>query len=142
MTKWSQMFWVVAAARCTFNHHNVQFAFMANFIIVGISSIPRHLAPAAPWLRRFVISHTQHQTEAAFTAWTQLQRFFTNSKLSQVLNKLDQRFPTFLTKATFPRSIQQAAAHCSYTQYSLITVNFKLLLLLFWRLQCLFFQLI
>jgi len=81
-TKRSQVFWIVAAARRTFNHHHIQLALVTNFIVVGVSSVPRDLAPAAIWLRRFVVSHTQHQTEAALTTWTQPQQSSTSSKQS------------------------------------------------------------
>ena len=47
MSKWSQMLWVVEAASCTFNHHQVKFAFVTNFVVIGVSSVPGDLAPAA-----------------------------------------------------------------------------------------------
>jgi len=71
VAEWSQVFWVVASAGRTVNHQHIQPAFMAHLVVISVTSVPRHLAPAAPRPRRLVISHTQYQTKAAFTTCTQ-----------------------------------------------------------------------
>jgi len=71
---------VVEASWCAFNHHQVKFAFVSNFIVVGASSVPRDLTPTAKWLWLLVISQLQYQTKTTFTTWTQLHQFFTSSR--------------------------------------------------------------